>query len=170
MAQRYRLEALLKLRLKEKKNQEQILARALFALKEAREKLKKLEEKKTEMIAQQKESRKKMGQKMITGPKIGEGNWHVNFLRKIKEDLMAKEEEIEDQKIVIEEAIQKVAKVRKDYIEAIKKLRIMQKHKELWAKKIRREITRQEEKVMDELGQTIHGLRRWRGEKSVFQI
>lgn len=170
MAQKYRLEALVRIREAEKKRQEIALARAIGALLKAREKLKTLEEEKKKIMRDQKESRLKMDRQMMGGSRVGEGCFHVNFLRKLKEDLELKEEEIVDQKTLIEEAVEKTAKTRKNYFEAIKQLRVMQKHKELWLKKLRQKISRQEEKEMDALGQTIHSLRRWRGEKSLFQI
>lgn len=170
MAQKYRLEALVRIREAEKKRQEIALARAIGALLKAREKLKTLEEEKKKIMRDQKESRRNMDRQMMGGSRVGEGCFHVNFLRKLKEDLELKEEEIVDQKTLIEEAVERAAKTRKNYFEAIKQLRVMQKHKELWLKKQREKISRQEEKEMDELGQTIHSLRRWRGEKSVFQI
>ncbi len=101
---------------------------------------------------------------MIGGGIVASGCVHVNFLRKLKEDIEKKDEEIEDQKTVIQECQEKVARARRDYIEAAKQHQVMEKHKELWSKKMRQEITRREEKEMDELGQTIHGLKNWRGE------
>ena len=107
---------------------------------------------------------------MQAGGRIHEGCFHVNFLRKLKEDREAKEEEIEKQKEAIETCKGNVAKARRDYFEAIKQLRMMEKHKDLWKKKVALKLLRKEEKEMDELGQTIYSLRKWRGEKSEFQI
>ncbi len=109
-----------------------------------------------------------MDAQMNRGGSIGEGCFHVNFLRKLKEEEEVKKEEIEGQKKVIEECQEKVAKARRDYFDAIKQLRMMEKHKDLWRKRVAKELSRKEEKEMDELGQTIHSLRRWRGEGSEF--
>ena len=103
------------------------------------------------------------------GARVGEGNVHVNFLRKLKEDEEAKAQEIEDQKEVVAECEDRMAMARRLYIDACKELQVMEKHKELWEKKMRDEISRKEVREMDELGGTIHQLRRWRGEKSVFE-
>ena len=62
-----------------------------------------------------------------------------------------------------------MARARRDYVDAARELQVMEKHKELWEKKLQNELTRKEEREMDELGGTIHQLRRWRGEKSVFE-
>lgn len=166
---KYRLEALLRIKQRLKKKAEVRLAHAIKALMEAREKLKKLEEEKAEIIRKWEESRKDMKAKMISGPMVGEGNVHVNYLKKLKEDEEAKEEEIEDQKQVVEEAEEGVALARREYIDACKELQVMEKHKELWEKKVKAEITRREAREMDELGNVIHQLRRMRGEKALHE-
>lgn len=169
MAERYRLEGLLALRRREKKRQEILLARALRELNEAKKKLEELKKAKEEFQRKKKEARQEMDRKMANGGLVQSGCFHVNFIRKIKEEIETKEEEIESQDEVVVEVKEKVAKERKNYIEAIKRLRMMEKHKALWEKKVREKISRREEKEMDELGQTIHRLRGWRGEKSVFE-
>lgn len=153
-----------------KKRAETVLARAIIALKKAKDRLKELKEEKKKIIERWKRARLDMKDSLSRGVEIGEGNVHVNFLRSLKEDEEAKEEEICDQKQVVEECEGRVAKARMDYITACRELQIMEKHKQLWAKKVKDELTRQEEREMDELGGTIHQLRRWRGERAVFEI
>lgn len=170
MATRYRLEALLRLRQREKKAAELKLGRALMALNEAKEELKKLEEEKIKITEREKTAHVKMSEEMGGGRAVARGQVHVNFLRKLKEDGEKKVEEIAKQKEEIEERTEKVAKAKKEYFAAIRALRVMEKHKALWAKKMALELTRREEKEMDELGQTIHSLRKWRGDKTEFQV
>jgi len=59
MAKKYRLEALLKLKLREKKNAEMNLAKALMSLKEAREKLEELRKERKKIQTRKKEARQK---------------------------------------------------------------------------------------------------------------
>lgn len=167
---KYRLQALLTIKQRMKKKAEIALARALKALMDAKEKLKKLEREKEEIVEAWKEARKEMKRKVATGVMIGEGNVYVNYLRKLKEDEEKKEQEIEDQKGVVEEAEAAVKVARKEYIEACKELRVMEKHKELWEKKLKAEISRKEEREMDELGNVIHQLRRMHGEKALGEV
>jgi len=167
--QKYRLQAMLTIKERFKKRAEMVLARAIIALKKAKDKLKELEEEKKKIHEKWKNARADMKGKLSHSALVQEGNVHVNYLRKLKEDEEAKDEEIEDQKQVITECEEDVAHARRAYIDASKELQTMQKHKELWAKKIKDELTRKEEKEMDELGSTIHQLRRWRGEKSEFE-
>lgn len=164
--ERYRLQALLTLRQRMKKKAEFALARALKELQKAKERLKELEKEKEEILEEQEKARVEMTGRMNMAAKVGEGNVYVNFLRKLKDDEKDKEEEIEDQKGVVQEKEEGVAIARREYIDAAKQMRIMEKHKELWEKKQRQELNRREQKEMDELGGTIHQLRAWRGERS----
>ena len=168
--QKYRLQALLTIKARLKKKAEMALARALMELKEAKEKLKRLEEEKEEIIEEWKEARAEMKRDEQAGISVKKSNVHVNFMRKLKEDEEAKQEEIEDQEQVVEDCETAVAVARRDYIDAAKELQIMEKHKELWEKKIKAELNRKEQKEMDELGSAIHQLRKWRGEKSLFEV
>lgn len=167
---KYRLQALLTIRQRMKTKAEAALAFAIKALIEAREKLKKLEQEKEEIIEAWKNARKEMKSKVGGGVMIGEGNVYVNYLRKLKEDEEKKEQEIEDQKGVVEEKELGVKKARREYIDACKELRVMEKHKELWVKKLKAEISRREEREMDELGNVIHQLRRMHGEKALGEV
>jgi hypothetical protein len=76
---------------------------------------------------------------------------------------VAKEKEIERQHEIIAEAEERVKKAKRDYIDAAKDLKTMQKHKELWQKKIMKELNYKEQKEMNELGNVIHQLRRMAG-------
>lgn len=164
--QRYRLQALLTLRDRMKKQAEFALARALKALQDAKDRLKELEKEKEKILEEQVKARAEMTGRMNAAAMVGEGNVYVNFLRKLKDDEEEKEEEIEDQRGVVREKEEGVAVARREYIDAAKQLRVMEKHKELWEKKQRNELNRREQKEMDELGGTIHQLRLWRGERS----
>ncbi len=168
--QKYRLQALLTIKARMKRRAEIALARAIRDLNEARKKLEELKEEKEEIIERWHEARKEMKSQMDVGVMVGDGNVHVNFMRKLKEDEEAKDEEIEDQEIVVEECESQVAVARRDYIDASKELQVMEKHKELWEKKIKNEINRKEQRELDELGGTIHQLRKWRGEKTVTEV
>ncbi|MFH1829441.1 MAG: flagellar FliJ family protein [Pseudomonadota bacterium] len=168
--QKYRLQALLNLKARLKKKAELVLAKALIALKEAKERLEELEKEKEKIIERWKQARAEMKRKEKAGLIVKESNVHVNFLRKLKEDEEEKQMEIEDQEQVVEDCETAVAAARREYIDAARELQVMEKHKELWQKKVSQEISRKEQKEMDELGGTIHQLRRWRGEKSLFEV
>lgn len=166
MVERYRLQALLTIKEHEKKKAEIALAITIKELKEAKERLEKLEDEKKEIIKKRKEAKKNMSRNMTAGSSIFDGTVHTNYIRKLKEDEEAKEKEIEEQKEAVAEAEKKVAKARRDYIDAAKELKVMIKHKELWLKKIGKELSRKEERELNDLGNILHQLRKWRGEES----
>jgi flagellar export protein FliJ len=158
---RYRLQPLLEIKTRAKKRAEIRLAQAIIRLEEEKKRLKKLEEEKEEIIKRRKECRRELHQKVSTGQAhVKDGSVRVNFLRKLEEDEKKKEEEIKAQKQVIENCELQVKRARRDYIDAAKDLRVMEKHKELWKKKLQVEMTRQEEREMDELGNVIHQMRK----------
>lgn len=163
--QRYRLQALLIIKEQEKKRTELVLATAIKELAEARERAKELVREKEEIVKKWHAARDEMSKEMTAGSSIFDGNVHTNFLRKLKEDEEEKEKEIEEQKEVIKEAEEAAAEARKEYIEASKELKVMEKHKELWRKKVEKELSRKEERELNDLGNTIHQLRRWKGEE-----
>lgn len=157
---RYRLQPLLELKIRARKRAEIRLAKAIAELEREKKRLKKLEEEKQEIIRRRKECRLELHQKMSGGEAhVKDGKVRVNFLRKLEEDEKKKEEEIRLEKQVIENCETMVKRARRDYIDASKDLQIMEKHKELWWKKVMEEVSREEEKEMDEIGNVIHQLR-----------
>ena len=158
---RYRLQPMLELKSRAKKRAEIRLAQAIVKLEAEKKKLKKLEEEKEEIIKRRKEYRRELHEKVASGQAhVKDGSVRVNFLRKLDEDEKKKEEEIKAQKQVIENCELQVKRARRDYIDAAKDLRVMEKHKDLWRKKLQAEITRLEEREMDELGNVIHQMKK----------
>ncbi len=163
VSKKYRLEVLLKTRERDKKRAEDALARAIIALTKARKREEELVEEKKKIHEQWVENRSEMRDKMDMGGRVQDGNVYVRYLRKLKEDEEAKQEEIEKQREEIKRCEEKVAVCRRAYIDAAKNLQVMQKHKELWRRKLQAELSRKEELEFDELGGIIHGRRKTRG-------
>ena len=158
---KYRLQPLLVIKAQAKKKSEIRLARAIAELEKARKRLKELEREKEEILRRRKECRMELHRKVSGGQAhVKDGSVRINFLRKLEEDEKKKEEEIQAQKRVIENCETIVKRARRDYIDASKDLRVMEKHKELWRKKMNLELLREEEKEMDELGNVMHELRK----------
>lgn len=170
MVEKYRLQVLLTVKQRLKKRAELRLAQAIKKLNEEKEKLKKLQKELEEIRKKWKEARLEMKSKLSGGALVGKGNVHVNYMRRLEDDEKEKLEEIEDQKQAIEEAEGAVARARREYVDACRELQVMEKHKELWQKKMRGQLSRLEAKRLNDLGNAIHQLRRWRGEKAVFEV
>ncbi len=160
MKQKYRLQPLLQIKERARQRAEILLAKAIARLEREKKQLKKLEEEKQKIIARRKEVRRELHEKMLSGnAQARDSQIRGNYLQRLEEDQKKKETEIEAQKKLIEECEVQVKRSRRDYIDAAKELRIMEKHKELWRKKLDLELSRQEEKEMDELGNVIFQLK-----------
>lgn len=158
--EKYRLEALLTVKIRNKRNSEIELGRAHKALKEEQARLRELEEEKEEIIQRREDSRRDHSRRVASGEsQVSESHSHMNFIKKLLEDEDQKDEEIEEQKGVVSEAEERVAQAKRDYIEACKEVNIMEKHKELWRKKIKKILEKDEAKLMNELGNVLHQLR-----------
>ena len=162
--EKYRLQPLLDVRIRNKRNSEIALSKAFRALKEEEEKLKKLEVEKQEIIDKRETARKEMSEMLRMGESVvSDSHGHLNFIKRLVEDEAKKDEEIEDQKFAIEKAQERVAQAKRDYIDACKEVKIMEKHKELWQKKQKQKLEYEEAKLMNELGNVGHQLRKMRG-------
>lgn len=159
---KYRLEALVRVKHRARQRAEIALAKAIVALKTARERLKTLQDEKQALVDEWHRMRAEMDERMQMGGVVNDGTMFVNCLRRVKEDEAAKDEEITQQERVIERAEEQVVRRRRDYRLAAQELQVMEKHKELWIKREQAMLTEKEEKEFDELGQTIHELRKWK--------
>jgi len=157
---KYRLEPLLELKKRARQKAEIALAQAIGRLEREKKQLKKLENEKEAIIQRRKDCRRELHNKVLGGhAHASDGSVRVNFLRKLEDDEKKKVEEIQAQKQLIEYCETQVKRARRDYIDAVKELRVIEKHKELWKKKLQKELNRIEEREMDELGNVIHQLR-----------
>ena len=157
---RYRLQPLFDMKARAKKKAEILLARAIIKLEQEKKKLEKLKEEKEAIIKKKRQYRLELHEKIAAGhAHVKDGHIRVNYLRKLDDDEKKKDQEIEEQKQTIEQCELQVRRAKRDYIDAVKEMRVMEKHKDLWKKKLNLEITRQEEKEMDELGNIIHQLK-----------
>ena len=157
---KYRLQPLLEMKQRARKRAEIRLAQAIVRLDKEKKQLKKLEEEKQKIIQKRKECRRELHMRVAEGDAhVRDGSIRVNYLRKLEEDEKKKDEDIVRQKETIQNCETEVKRARRDYIDAVKDLRVVEKHKELWWKKLQAEISRQEEREMDELGNVIYQAR-----------
>jgi len=161
---KYRLQPLILVKEKHKKQMEIELGRAIKNLAEQKERLKTLEKEKEQIIQKKKDARLNMSRHVTAGEtRIFDSGLHLNYLEKLQDDLVAKEKEIERQHEIIKEAEERVKKARRNYIDASKDLKTMEKHKELWYKKLMKELSYKEQKELNELGNVIHQIRQGAG-------
>ena|SRR3989338_9436070 len=157
--ERYRLQPILDLKAKAKRASELALAKAIRQLEDEKKKLKKLEAEKKAVHDHRLEIRQKHSEKVIMGESsIRDNELYFNFMRKLEEDEAAIEERILDQKNQIAFAEERLRRSRRDYIQACNELKMMEKHKELWAKKRQAILSAKEEKELGELGNVVFQL------------
>lgn len=162
--EKYRLEAMLKLKLRQKRTSEIALAKAIKKLEEEKNKREKLLALKKEIEAKREGARGKMREKVLSGnSRIQDSQFHLGFMEKLKEDNERMDAEIKEQDEVIERAAEKLKRARRDYMDAASELNIMEKHKELWQKKVNDRLTALEDKQMNELGNTVFQMNKMRG-------
>ncbi|OGQ06563.1 MAG: hypothetical protein A3G32_01565 [Deltaproteobacteria bacterium RIFCSPLOWO2_12_FULL_40_28] len=160
---RYRLEPLLQLKERRKRQTEIALSKAIKKLDDEKEKLKKLTDLKKEVIRQREHARNDMNQKVATGQaRIKESQFHLGFMIKLQDDQKKVEDEIKDQTENVVHAEEKLKRARRDYLDAAQELNVMEKHKELWTKKEKKTLDAKENKLMNELGNTVYQLNRMR--------
>lgn len=161
VSKKYRLQALIEIKRRAKQQAEIKLAKALARLEAEKKRLRELTVQKEEIIRRRREVRMELHQKVVTGKaRVKDGSYRINYLRRLDEEEKEKEKQIENQKRTIETCETEVKRARRDYIDAARELKVMEKHKELWQKKVALELSRREETEMDELGNVIHQLKK----------
>lgn len=157
MSKKYRLEPLLRIKARARRQAEIALAKAIAHLEEEKKRKEELEDEKQELLDIKKEVRTELDQRISTAAStIHESQSYIDYMRRLDEDVKQKERDIERQEEVIEDAQVVVGRARRDYIDAVKEHKMMEKHKELWEKKIAKEIDAREQRELDELGQVVH--------------
>ncbi len=78
------------------------------------------------------------------------------YIERLKDQEEAQESAIEGQKGVIRQRQDDVDGARSDLVDASQELQALEKHREKWAEKVRKEREAREENRMDELAQAIH--------------
>lgn len=157
--ERYRLQPILDLKGKAKRASEIALAKAISQLEAEKKKLKELEENKKKIQDEALEMRHRHSEKVIMGESsIRDNELFFNYLRKLKEDEEEADRKILDQKDQVAFAEERLRRARRDYVQACNELKMMEKHKELWAKKIKAKLSAKEEKELGEIGNVVFQL------------
>lgn len=158
---KYRLEPLLRIKVKMKRQAEINLAKKIKALEEEKEKIKELEKLKESIAAKRNKVNEKMCDNVSSGQAlVRESQLHLGYMDKLKSDERSVEIEIDEQNELIDLAQRAVKRARRDYIDAAQEVDVMEKHKELWLKKEAHKLNAAENKMMNELGNTVHQMNR----------
>ena len=155
--EQYRLQTLLGLREQAKNEAERHLGECLALLKKEKERLTDMEQELEKMIAKRQARMRDYSEKQMRGEMSAQSVISANsYIERLKEQEEAQKEAIEGQKEVVAAREEDVRDAREKLTVATQDLKALEKHKEKWEKKIKREKQLKEEEALDELAQTIY--------------
>lgn len=155
-AKKYRLQPVLGAREQSKREAERLLAARMAQLADAEEELARRLGAVEECRARQTSARAEMLESMSGGAAASKALAHRTHLA----DLRAQEErlraEAEEQRGTVARCETEVERARLALVEAAREVRVIEKHKENWRERERRESVRREQKINDEIGAILH--------------
>jgi flagellar export protein FliJ len=156
----YRLQTLMEMRERAKKEAEDAFSAAVKALKKEQDELKRLQEDLEKRRASRKAKVEAYLQEvMAKGAGINGLTMMGRYEQRLKDEELQIELEIAKQQEVVRVAERLVEQKRRDMAEAAKELKAIEKHKEKWAKEIRTERQMREELNQEEIGNTLFLMR-----------
>jgi flagellar export protein FliJ len=139
-----------------KREAERLLAARLAQLAEAEEELARRLGAVEECRGRQRSARAEMLESMKGGAAASQALAHRTHLA----DLRAQEETLraaaEEQRGAVARCEAELERARAALVEAAREVRVIEKHKENWRERERREATRREQKLNDEIGAILH--------------
>lgn len=153
----YRLQIVLEKRERDKKTAEENLAETQKALKLEREKLAKKEEERRQVdVRKEKAAATFQENIMKPGCQIGEEADRHDWYQKAQDQEAAElDQEVAAQKQAVRRAEQRVEDARMELTKAATDLQAMEKHKENWAKQVKKELAEKEQMQQEEIGEAM---------------
>ena len=155
-AKKYRLQPVLGAREQAKREAELLLAARTARLAEAEEELARREGAVEECRGRQAAARAEMLESLSGGAAAGRALAHRTHLA----DLRAQEDTLraaaEEQRGAVARCEAEAERSRAALVEAAREVRVIEKHKENWRERERREAVRREQKINDEIGAILH--------------
>jgi flagellar biosynthesis chaperone FliJ len=113
-----------------------------------------------EMQERQQEEQEQMFLKIQTGFIAGDMMAHKDYMLKLKDEENKRQQQVENQQLIVEKAKQEVDKALVKLTEASKELKVLETHHEKWTANVKKEAERKEEKMNDEIGANLYQRRR----------
>ncbi len=152
----YRLEVLLEMRARKKKEAEEALGAAMAAHKKEVDKQKEMEAELERMIAKREQRKREYAEKAMRGEMAAQEVVSANtYIERLKEAEESQKNAIEGQKAVVAQKLEEVNAARQNLINATQELKALEKHKEKFIEEWKKEMQAKEEEVMDELAQQM---------------
>ena len=150
--EKYRLQSVLDVRDRAKQDAARTVAARRAQLAEAEAELARREQAVEDCRARQVEARARMVEETKEGAeahRLVAHRTHLTDLRETEAQLLAA---VGQQKNVVARAEAEVEKALAALVEAAKELQVMEKHRETWRERLRRDGARREQKLNDEIG------------------
>jgi flagellar export protein FliJ len=155
--EKYRLTALLGLRERAKDDAQRYLGDCMRIHKEEQDRLKAMEGELERMIAKRETKERDYAQKAMRGEMDARGAVASNvYIDRLKEQEELQKGAIEGQIQVLRQKQEDVDAAREDLVKANQEMKALEKHKENWVEKIKKEKAAKEEAQQDEQAQTIY--------------
>ena len=155
-SKKYRLEPVLGAREQAKREAEKTLAARTRQLSEAEEELARRVGAVEACRGRQASARAEMSEALKAGAAAAQALAHRTHLA----DLRAQEEALraaaEEQRGAVARCEAEVERARAALVEAAREVRVIEKHRENWQERERRDATRREQKLNDEIGAILH--------------
>ena len=153
---KYRLQLILDKRQKIKEDAEKELSQAQKLLEDERQ-LEKQKELEVEQAKQHKEdSKKELNKKMLEGQMdVAKVQNHKNFLKSLDFEIEKAKERLVAQQQKVKEAEKFLEQKRMELIQATTEFQAMEKHKEKWLEKVKKEIETAEANEQEEIGNVL---------------
>lgn len=156
----YRLQPVLDIREKKEEEAKIALASSQTKLQQEMEKEKLLKEEQQTIQQAQQKVYQQMSNKLSQGSmKIQELQLYQNYKKGLINEELKVVEKITQQQQEIKKAQLNVNSARQKLIDACKERQIIEKHKENWLQKVKKEQEQKEQKEQDELGNVLYSFR-----------
>lgn len=156
----YPLEDVLKVKIKRVEDAEKALAQRRVELAQEKERLK---EREKERDAVKKHMNDKMTQfrlELDSGTNTAKITQMKDYMKVVKERLVAEEKKVDDQKEKVKQAEKRVEDAKAELAIKVKEVDKLKEHKVNWTKGINKEMEEMEAKEQDELGNIVFSLQR----------
>ncbi len=153
---KYRLQLILDKRLKIKEDAEKALGEAQRLLDEERKKEKEKEQEVEQAKQRKEDSKKEMNQKMLEGlMDVSKIQQHKNFLKSLDFEIEKAKERLGAQQQKVKQAENFLEQRRNELVEATTEYQAIEKHKEKWIEKIKKEMETAEQNEQEEIGNVL---------------
>lgn len=150
----YRLQALFDIREKEKEKAEEVYAQKQAALAEEQKKLEAMKEHLREMVRSREQKKQEYADRMRTGElTVHQITANDRHIERMKQEEAAYQVEIQRQMEAVREAEEVAEQAKQDMLKANQDFKALEKHKEKWMKKVKRELALKEEDAVEDIAQ-----------------